>query len=97
MEIAPSVRVKVHYAEDLFVLFVPQNTGFKQLMDRIERKVRICCGDNYIVVRQLRAKYWDEDGDCVTVKSEEDVQMAFESKLHGGFDSLSNITLCRPG
>ncbi|KAF3905383.1 Kalirin [Orbilia brochopaga] len=85
----PSLKVKVSYITDMFVIIVPQNIGYTQLMDRIERKVRLCGGATYSSHNPLRVRYQDEDGDYITVNSDEDVQMAIESRFHGGDDSVN--------
>ncbi|KAK6332746.1 hypothetical protein TWF696_002768 [Orbilia brochopaga] len=89
----PSLKVKVSYITDMFVIIVPQNIGYTQLMDRIERKVRLCGGATYSSHNPLRVRYQDEDGDYITVNSDEDVQMAIESRFHGGDDSINAVTL----
>ncbi|EWC45286.1 hypothetical protein DRE_06013 [Drechslerella stenobrocha 248] len=89
----PSLKVKVSYITDMFVIIVPQNIGYTQLMDRIERKVRLCGGATYSSNNPLRVRYQDEDGDYITVNSDEDVQMAIESRFHGSEDSLNAVTL----
>ncbi|KAF3923770.1 hypothetical protein AA313_de0201617 [Arthrobotrys entomopaga] len=89
----PSLKVKVSYITDMFVIIVPQNIGYTQLMDRIERKVRLCGGASYANNAPLRVRYQDEDGDYITVNSDEDVQMAIESRFHGGEESSNAVTL----
>ncbi|KAK6330163.1 hypothetical protein TWF730_004660 [Orbilia blumenaviensis] len=89
----PSLKVKVSYITDMFVIIVPQNIGYTQLMDRIERKVRLCGGATYSSNNPLRVRYQDEDGDYITVNSDEDVQMAIESRFHGGEESMNAVTL----
>jgi len=89
----PSLKVKVSYVTDMFVIIVPQNIGYTQLMDRIERKVRLCGGASYSSHQPLRVRYQDEDGDYITVNSDEDVQMAIESRFHGGEDAMNAVTL----
>ncbi|KAF3939937.1 hypothetical protein ABW19_dt0206032 [Dactylella cylindrospora] len=89
----PSLKVKVSYITDMFVIIVPQDIGYVQLMDRIERKVRLCGGATYSSHQPLRVRYQDEDGDYITVNSDEDVQMAIESRFHGSEDSTNVVTL----
>ncbi|KAG6337096.1 hypothetical protein ID866_2007 [Astraeus odoratus] len=76
------VKVKVHYNEDIFVIHVPRSTEFSDLVDKVEKKIRLCGprpDDS-----PLRVKYKDEDGDMISLGSTEDVQMAFESFRPGG-------------
>ncbi|EPS41945.1 hypothetical protein H072_4086 [Dactylellina haptotyla CBS 200.50] len=89
----PSLKVKVSYITDMFIIIVPQNIGYSQLMDRIERKVRLCGGPSYSSKTPLRVRYQDEDGDYITVHSDEDVQMAIESRFHGGEAASNAVTL----
>ncbi|EIW83008.1 hypothetical protein CONPUDRAFT_89004 [Coniophora puteana RWD-64-598 SS2] len=72
-----TVKVKVHFNEDIFVVQVPRSMEYHDLLDRIAKKIRLCGP-----VRDdspLRVKYRDEDGDLVSLGSTEDVQIAFES------------------
>ncbi|KAL4074032.1 hypothetical protein V8B97DRAFT_2075448 [Scleroderma yunnanense] len=80
--LSPPVKVKVHYNEDIFVIHVPRSTDFSDLVDKVEKKIRLCGprrDDS-----PLRVKYKDEDGDMISLRSTEDVQMAFESFRPGG-------------
>lgn len=82
MGLSPPVKVKVHYNEDIFVIHVPRTTEFVDLVDKVEKKIRLCGprrDDG-----PLRVKYRDEDGDMISLGSTEDVQMAFESFRPGG-------------
>lgn len=78
----PPVKVKVHYNEDIFVIHVPRSTEFLDLVDRVEKKIRLCGPRRDDC--PLRVKYKDEDGDMISLGSTEDVQMAFESFRPGG-------------
>ena len=78
----PPVKVKVHFHEDIFVIAVPKNTEYEELVEKVGRKIRLCGprrDDG-----PLRVKYKDEDGDMVSLGSTEDVQMAFEQYRPGG-------------
>ncbi|TFK54354.1 hypothetical protein OE88DRAFT_1624851 [Heliocybe sulcata] len=80
-KLAPQVKVKVHFHEDIFVIQVPKSTEYVELVERVGRKIRLCGprrDDG-----PLRVKYRDEDGDMVSLGSTEDVQMAFESYRPG--------------
>jgi cell division control protein 24 len=72
-----TVKVKVHYKEDLFVIIVNRTTDFQELLDKVGKKIRLCGGRKEGTA--LRIKYRDEDGDMVSLGSNEDVQMAFET------------------
>ncbi|KAJ7117175.1 hypothetical protein C8R44DRAFT_854734 [Mycena epipterygia] len=78
----PPVKLKVYFAEDIFVLQVHRTTEFDELVETIERKVKLCGPRENNV--PLRFKYRDEDGDMVSMTSTEDVQMAFDQYRPGG-------------
>jgi cell division control protein 24 len=78
-----TMKIKVNYAEDIFVIVVPQNIEYKELCDRVERKIRLCTTQRDESI-PLRIKYQDEDGDHITINSDEDVLMAFEGRLAAG-------------
>jgi cell division control protein 24 len=78
-----TMKIKVNYAEDIFVIVVPQNIEYKELCDRVERKIRLCTTQRNESI-PLRIKYQDEDGDHITINSDEDVLMAFEGRLAAG-------------
>ncbi|CAE7201893.1 unnamed protein product [Rhizoctonia solani] len=72
-----SVRVKVHYKTDLFQIIVPRDTVFNDLVSKVAYKVRLC-GEHGERDAPLRVKYRDEDGDMISLGSDDDVQMAFD-------------------
>lgn len=78
----PSVKVKVHFQDDIFVIQVPRSTEFNELVDKVGKKIRLCGPRRDDT--PLRVKYKDEDGDLISLGSTEDVQMAFESFRPGG-------------
>jgi len=74
-----SVRVKVHYKADLFQIIVPRDTVFNELVSKVAYKVRLCGGNGRDDKDlPLRVKYRDEDGDMISLGSDDDVQMAFD-------------------
>ncbi|KAG2216464.1 hypothetical protein INT45_006535 [Circinella minor] len=72
-----NVKIKLNYMDDIYVIVVPLDITFDELLDRIDRKIRVYMGDMDILVG---LKYQDEDGDLITISSTEDVQMGFESR-----------------
>ncbi|CAI2166102.1 17870_t:CDS:2 [Funneliformis geosporum] len=78
-----TMKIKVNYAEDIFVIVVPKEIEYKELCDRVERKIRLCTTRRDESV-PLRIKYQDEDGDHITINSDDDVLMAFEVRLAAG-------------
>lgn len=77
-----SVKVKVHFQDDIFVIQVPRSTEFSQLVDKVGKKIRLCGPRRDDA--PFRVKYRDEDGDLISLGSTEDVQMAFEAFRPGG-------------
>lgn len=79
------IKVKLHYLDDTFLLIVPSSVSYEQLVDRAERKIRLCGKET---PNPLRLKYKDEDDDFVTMRSDEDIIMALEQQgfLDGSCD-----------
>lgn len=75
------LKVKLSFQNDLYIVKVPTDVSYSALLERTERKIRNCGhridGNDG---RHLKIKYQDEDGDFITVNSDEDVQMAMESR-----------------
>ncbi len=73
------VKIKVHYRQDIFVIMVVKSINYQDLVLRVAQKVRLCGGerDN----SPLRIKYMDEENDMITLGSDEDIQMAFDTNL----------------
>ena len=78
------VKIKIQYNNDKLAMIVPYNIAYTQLIDRVERKVRICGhGPELPPSTPIRIKYQDEDGDFISMNSDDDVQMAFEIGCEG--------------
>lgn len=73
-----SVKIKLSYNDDIYAIVVPQEVSFADLMERVENKIRRVA--NLRPNEVLRLKYQDEDGDLITINSDDDVQMAFENR-----------------
>lgn len=71
------VRVKVHYKEDLFVIVVQKSIDYAELMEKVGKKIRLCGarGDQTL----FKVRYRDEDGDMISLASNDDLQIAFDS------------------
>lgn len=74
----PPVKIKVYWNEDLFMIVVPRATSFDGLVDRVQKKIRLCGGNGDL---PLRFKYDDEDGDRISLSTDEELQMAFDMTL----------------
>lgn len=82
------------YREDIFVIAVPADVGCRELLDRVEKKIKLCGGGAEATTNgRLRVRYQDEDGDFITINSDDDVVMAFESSKGrtGGGGGVVNL------
>lgn len=72
------LKVKLSYDDKIYVIKTTEGISYTQLMEKVERKIR--CGAGLGGKELLRLKYLDEDGDLITINSDDDVQMAFENR-----------------
>ncbi|KAI9016423.1 Dbl homology domain-containing protein [Phycomyces nitens] len=85
-----SVKVKLSYHDGIYVIVVPQEATFLELMERVERKIRLVA--NLQPNEMLKLKYPDEDGDHITISSDDDVLMAFESRgIHNAINLFVSL------
>jgi cell division control protein 24 len=78
------VKIKIQYNGDKLAIVVPYSIPYAQLIDRIERKVRICGnGPEISPTAPIRIRYQDEDGDFISMNSDDDVMMAFDVACEG--------------
>ena len=70
--------MKTHYGNDIFILAV-QSSGckFDDILEKIERKIRIC-GAPMPEGRRIKLRYKDDEGDFITINTDDDIEMAFE-------------------
>ncbi|CAO3600730.1 unnamed protein product [Absidia cylindrospora] len=77
-----STKVKVHHLGSIYVLVVPLTIDYKQLVERIERKMKCdsatLSANNTHALAMTGLKYKDEEGDLITMGSNDDLQMGFE-------------------
>ncbi|KAI8374333.1 uncharacterized protein BYT42DRAFT_547391 [Radiomyces spectabilis] len=76
-----NLKIKLVYEAGIYVVMAPANVKFAELMEKVEKKIKLI--GNLKSSDVLRLKYQDEDGDFITVNSDDDVQMAFESRRPG--------------
>lgn len=76
--ISGSIKLKLNYSDGIYVVMCSMEILFYELMEKVERKIRLVSHLQPDDV--LRLRYQDEDGDLITINSDDDVQMAFESK-----------------
>ncbi|KAK6955148.1 hypothetical protein Daesc_002779 [Daldinia eschscholtzii] len=75
--IPAQLKVKVNCdSGNYFTLVVPFNIGFQSLSDRIDVKLARFTTSS-IAKGTLKLRYRDEDGDSVTIESDDDIQIAF--------------------
>ncbi|KAI7847930.1 hypothetical protein BDC45DRAFT_547368 [Circinella umbellata] len=72
------LKVKLSYNEGIYAIKAPEDIRFAELMHKVEKKIRLI--GNLKPDDNLRLKYQDEDGDYITINSDDDVQMAFENR-----------------
>jgi cell division control protein 24 len=70
------LKVKVSFADNYVSLVVNINISYQSLIDRIDAKLSRVTPFS-IGKGSLRLRYQDEDGDYITICSDEDIQMAF--------------------
>ena len=71
------LKVKVNCDGNYVTLVVAFNITYQSLIDRIDAKVGRF-SNNAIARGTMRLRYRDEDGDFVTIESDEDIQIAFQ-------------------
>lgn len=85
-----NMKVKLHFLQDSFLLIMPANISYQQLLERVERKIRLCGKQTPV---PLRIKYKDEDDDFVTMNSDEDIQMALEPRQDSNDTKTNEILI----
>ncbi|ORZ17649.1 hypothetical protein BCR42DRAFT_325229 [Absidia repens] len=81
-----TLKIKLSYNDGIYVIVCPTEIRFTDLMDKVEKKIKVVA--NLQPNDVLRLKYQDEDEDFITINSDDDVQMAFESR---GASSTVNL------
>ena len=74
------IKVKLNYNDGIYVIVTNGEVSFYELMEKVDKKIRLVA--NLKTTDVLRLKYQDEDCDYITINSDDDVQMAFESRPH---------------
>ncbi|KAI9481159.1 MAG: hypothetical protein EXX96DRAFT_481644 [Benjaminiella poitrasii] len=81
-----TIKIKLNYNDGIYVVMCTTDIVYCELMEKVERKIRLVA--NMQPRDILRLKYQDEDGDLITINSDEDVQMALESRRHSNTINL---------
>jgi cell division control protein 24 len=77
MPLPTQLKVKVNCDGNYVTLVVAFNITYQSLIDRIDAKVGRF-SNNAIARGTMRLRYQDEDGDFVTIESDDDIQIAFQ-------------------
>ncbi len=77
MALPTQLKVKVNCDGNYVTLVVAFNITYQSLIDRIDAKVGRF-SNNAIARGTMRLRYRDEDGDFVTIESDDDIQIAFQ-------------------
>ncbi|CEG64049.1 hypothetical protein RMATCC62417_01093 [Rhizopus microsporus] len=72
------LKLKLNFNDGIYVIMTGLDISYSELVDKVDRKIRLIA--NLQPADVLRLKYQDEDGDFITINSDEDVQMAFENR-----------------
>ncbi|GKZ64509.1 hypothetical protein AnigIFM60653_004745 [Aspergillus niger] len=70
------LKVKVNFDDNYVTLVIASNIMFRSLIDRVDAKLARFTNRS-IGSKSVRLRYRDEDGDFVTIDSDEAVQLAF--------------------
>jgi len=81
------LKIKVNYQEDSYLIVVPVQCGYAELIERVEKKIRLC-GSRRSDAQTLRLRYKDEDNDYIIMKDDDDISLAFESCFTDGIMNL---------
>lgn len=97
VQLPTQLKVKVNCDGNYVTLVVAFNITYQSLIDRIDAKVGRF-SNNAIARGTMRLRYQDEDGDYVTIESDDDIQIAFQewremSKYQYNAGSLGEIEL----
>lgn len=77
MPLPTQLKVKCNCDGNYVTLVVSFNISYQSLVDRIDAKIGRF-SPNAIARGTMRLRYRDEDGDFVTIESDEDIQIAFQ-------------------
>jgi len=80
-----TMRLKLNFHDNIYAIVVSPDIDYQELMDKVGKKIRVVAGLG--PTDPLRIKYQDEDGDLITINSDDDVQMGFESR--GGSNTMN--------
>lgn len=73
-----TIKIKLVFNDGIYVIVTDHEVTYVELMEKVDKKIRLVA--NLKQSDLLRLKYQDEDCDFITINSDDDVQMAFESR-----------------
>ncbi|CAO3607560.1 unnamed protein product [Cunninghamella blakesleeana] len=73
------VNIKIVYDDRKHTITIPQQTSYEDLLEIVKKILHGYFGTETTPNDHIRLKYKDEDGDFITVNSNDDIQMAIES------------------
>lgn len=82
------LKAKVNFDDNYVTLVIASNIMFRSLTDRVDAKLARFTSRS-IGNKTVRLRYRDEDGDFVTIDSDEAVQLAFQEWREQHRDMLS--------
>lgn len=85
-----TIKIKLNFNDGIYVIVTNNEVTFFELMEKIDKKIRLVANLKHNDL--LRLKYQDEDCDFITISSNDDVQMAFESRgIHNTVNLFVNL------
>ncbi|KAI9317440.1 hypothetical protein BX666DRAFT_2154039 [Dichotomocladium elegans] len=73
-----AVTARIRYHNELHTAEIPLDIGYHDLIRRIASKLKLT--SSQIECGSIGVKYRDEDGDLITIGSDDDIQVAFEAR-----------------
>ncbi|OTB03475.1 hypothetical protein M426DRAFT_12621 [Hypoxylon sp. CI-4A] len=91
MSIPAQLKVKVNCDNGAYITLVaPFNIAYQSLRDRIDAKLGRFTSSS-IAKGNLKLRYRDEDGDSVTIESDDDIQIAFSEWREGARNTSNGV------
>lgn len=84
-----SLKVKVHFMDDIFVLMTSVRVQFQELFRQIMQRVNEIDGHVADANSSLKVRYVDEDGDYITIRSDGDLSLAIKLASTGAGRALT--------
>ncbi|KAI8071296.1 hypothetical protein BC940DRAFT_317102 [Gongronella butleri] len=87
---AGQLKVKLVFNDGRYSILIPRDISYMELVDRVEQKLSLV-GEFTPGSPALRLKYRDEDGDLITINSNDDIQMALETYCYANIHLFVNV------